>query len=259
MRPSRLMLPFILLSAASGSAAASPPPNPPPVTYPAAGSWSGFGWNNTTICGGNAFSTCASVAVSAISDGAGNVTVTMRVTNLSGSNNTFANTVFTQVGLWNVPSVNGSNGWSTGYGPSSTVVDQNNNSVSGWQAGNNGLSGAGIQQDVRGMDPTNGINGGIAAGNTYTFTFTITNWQGTSAAFNQLGFAIHGQGGPNGCSTKLVIGANGTANQPDPNDPAYQACQTVVPEPVTMSLLATGLAGMGGAGLLRRRRKQPEA
>ena len=30
---------------------------------------------------------------------------------------------------------------------------------------------------------------------------------------------------------------------------------TTVPEPVTMTLLATGLAGMGGAGVLKRRRK----
>jgi hypothetical protein len=30
---------------------------------------------------------------------------------------------------------------------------------------------------------------------------------------------------------------------------------TTVPEPVTMTLLATGLAGMGGAGLVRRRKK----
>lgn len=33
-----------------------------------------------------------------------------------------------------------------------------------------------------------------------------------------------------------------------------QSPTTVVPEPVTMTLLATGLAGMSGAGMLRRRR-----
>lgn len=36
----------------------------------------------------------------------------------------------------------------------------------------------------------------------------------------------------------------------------YHAPQTVTPEPATMSLLATGLAGIAGAGLRRRRRKQ---
>lgn len=30
---------------------------------------------------------------------------------------------------------------------------------------------------------------------------------------------------------------------------------TVIPEPITMTLLATGLAGLGGAGILKRRRK----
>lgn len=260
MRLPHLFLPLLMLAAPSASAAAAPPPSPSTPTYPAAGTWTGFGWNNTTVCGGNAFSTCASVAVSAYSDGAGNVTVTMRVTNMSGSNGTYAGTVFTQLGLWNVPYANGKNAFSTGYGPTLTATDQNSQAVSGWQTGTSGLNGSGIQPDERGVDPINGINGGLGAGNTYTFIFTITNWQGTSADFNNLGFAIHGQGGPNGCSTKLVIQNGGSANSPDPNDPAVQACgTTVTPEPVTMSLLATGLAGMGGASLLRRRRKPVDA
>lgn len=33
---------------------------------------------------------------------------------------------------------------------------------------------------------------------------------------------------------------------------------TVTPEPISMTLLATGLAGMGGASLMRRRRKDVE-
>lgn len=40
------------------------------------------------------------------------------------------------------------------------------------------------------------------------------------------------------------------------NDPFCESEWAVVPEPITTMLLATGLAGMGGAGLLRRRRRK---
>ncbi|HET8762983.1 MAG TPA: PEP-CTERM sorting domain-containing protein [Gemmatimonadales bacterium] len=52
-------------------------------------------------------------------------------------------------------------------------------------------------------------------------------------------------GGPNGEPAPL----GPTLTDPDPTIPG-----TTAPEPITMGLLATGLAGMGGASLVRRRR-----
>jgi translation initiation factor IF-3 len=57
-------------------------------------------------------------------------------------------------------------------------------------------------------------------------------------------------GAPAGCvtSTKLVV-TGGVANT------ATCGPTTTVPEPMTMSLLATGLVGVGGLGALKRRRR----
>jgi hypothetical protein len=215
---------------------------------------SGFSWNGSTICGGNNFATCAAVSVTtAYSSVTGRTLVTMTVTNLSGTNGTQAGTIYTQIGLWNLPTKNPGTAYVAG---SLTVLDQNNNNVtSAWQLGTPGLNGAGIQPGVFGVDPIHGINGGLAAGDTYTFTFELTGI-GSQFPLDEAGFALHGQGGYNGCSTKLVIDGDGTQNQ----GPYLEECTppiTSTPEPVTMTLLAGGLAGMGGANFLRRRRKQP--
>ena len=124
-----------------------------------------------------------------------------------------------------------------------------------------GLSGWAFADEVNslGGDPdganpkfsgfeTNGITDGITNdGNTYEFSLTFAT---TDLA--NLEFALHSQGGPNGCSTKLFI--DGTDAEIDTVDPTCGGT-TTVPEPITMTLLATGLAGMGGAGVIRRRKQ----
>lgn len=212
---------------------------------------SGFGWNGAVVCGGNTFSTCAAVNVTTLYDAATRTTfVTLRVTNLSGTNGTYGGTVFTQMGLFNLPK--GTSYAQTGF----SAFDANGHAIGGWQTGSNGLSGAGIGKEVRGVDPTQGINGGLQAGSTYVFTFALTGFKG-APDLSSIGFALHGQAGPNGCSTKLVV-TNGVANQGSPGTCiATPPPPTVTPEPLSMTLMATGLAGLGAVH--RRRKLRPTA
>lgn len=220
---------------------------------------SSWGTTTATQCGGNTFSTCASVSVTLITSGPNAGRVIMTVTNLSGSQGTYAGTVFTQVGMYNLPAgvdyntfLSATNCGADGICGGANAGDDTN-VQSAWQLGTNGLSGAGIDPTVIGTDTKNGVNGAIATGQTFQFVFTITNWSSITSIND---FAIHGQAGPNTCSTKLVWSGS-SPNQPTAS-PDGSCDFSTVPEPISMALVGTGLMGMGGAGLLRRRKKDPE-
>jgi hypothetical protein len=199
----------------------------------------GFGGN---YCGGDNFTTCATFSASLV----GNV-VTLKVTNTSGDAASF----FTAIGISNL-----------GAGVSATNFSFANQgtSASNWTLGipPSGLSGAGIIGTVVGgsannpsADPANSLNNGEEV----WFTFTLT---GTYDLSN-VQFALHEQGGgPGGTcdtSTKLVVSQTSpTSGVWAANSPPAGCDLTTVPEPATMGLLALGLVGMAGAGIVRRRK-----
>ncbi len=81
-----------------------------------------------------------------------------------------------------------------------------------------------------------------------TFNFQVT---GGSWDPNTSDIVLRGQNPQTGQRTECL-----TADSPTGYPANCFPAASAVPEPVTMTLLATGLASMGGAGLFRRRRNR---
>jgi MYXO-CTERM domain-containing protein len=225
------------------------------------------GFQSYRFCGGDTFKTCAAVEITVVGSN-----VTMKVWNLSGNlGGTYgqaagsnAGSIVNGIGFFNVPA--GVQVVTSSLSVSGPV--RGTDTPTGWNLKNFGSVAFSV--DYRAA--TNGANGGIASGcatagqlpgtppnlyqnpcnsdfatnaNWVTFDFQITggSWDPATSAISFR--AYDGLSGEfTECWTDTSPGGR----------PA--TCTTVTPEPVTMTLLATGLAGMGGAGFIRRRRNK---
>lgn len=209
------------------------------------------------VCGGTSFMTCSAVEVSVVGQN-----VTVRVWNLA----------MNQAGAYGQQSHGSVIVGLAFYNlPPGVQVDANSLQVSGpgyqaaqagWQLRSYGDVGFAID----GRGPGRTIQAGIASGcdpvgstlnlmtspcspslqggaNWVTFNFTVTgHWAPSGSELDVLSWDSR-----TGEDSELWTG-------PIPNGQPGIAT-TVTPEPVSMTLLATGLAGLGGAGLIRRRKK----
>lgn len=202
-------------------------------------SWGG----NGSYCAGSDYITCFSVDLS----------WTANVATLTVTNDGSEGDLIKAIGITSLDLPDGWNftlGGQAGY--CRAGQDQGcPNEIGGTPPGNGQFPLAAVAAtNSQGSMPGDGQSG--------TWTFTFSGFGSQSDLDNALaGASVGGHfiSGPNDCSTKWAV----TPGKDFTNGPTLDSCgggESTVPEPATMLLMASGLVGMGGATLFRRRKQQ---
>jgi hypothetical protein len=212
----------------------------------------GFAWDN--YCINDAFVVCASVRINVSATG----NLTMQVWNLEG---TYGSThTITSIGLYHTGAWSG-----TGAYRSATYVDGVTDAdiTGSWSDPADDIKTLGsvnlqLSTGTSGNDGINGctqLPGGTKwltcnsfPGTPYVeFKFQLSGWDRSTMSAEDFELRWHSQQVGPDYEESLKCDTGGYGD--------YGPC-TAVPEPFTIALLGSGLASMGGVGLLRRRRKK---
>jgi len=219
------------------------------------------------FCGGSGFTFCASVNMSVVANATGGYTVTLEVANRSQASGTGAPAQFVSIGLENVlppgeklssPS-NFRLQQGTWNGTTYIFADVCGSNPVCWNMATNQTEGGGVNVDFD-ANTTQGNQSSIASNcsasdpfwnqtpiNTCAQGTDVAVWRPVRISFdvtqNITSADIYVKAIANG-STECLTGSSTIACTP----------VTAVPEPATMTLLASGLAALSGVAYRRRRK-----
>ena len=201
---------------------------------------------------------CVSVKVTTTPNLSGGTDVVISVRNNQGAlPDQTGGSLINVVGLWAPPAA--TMGSASGLSVTSTGAGVFGNPASRWSISSAGVNGPiefAASTPLLGGNPEGGIIGCNASERTVSnyfqtcgtgwvsFNFTTANAWDASLAEVAIKFD-----GVVGVATRVECKSNVA-----PTDAEYCPNVAVTPEPVSMALLATGLLGLGGAGLRRRRK-----